>query len=189
MSTGRRRPGFGISTCGEPMRSECATCGDTLTVSNAIYRHRKNRKPEILIRCRDCDSKLLKLKFQTPEAKAARSEIQKRSRQKIRRTVLAAYGNRCQCCGEQREEFLAIDHVEGGGAEQRRSIRSSTDLCRWLIKNGFPEKFRILCHNCNQSRGWYGYCPHERERSASALDTAALSEGSNSQPEPGPYAS
>jgi hypothetical protein len=24
----------------------------------------------------------------------------------------------------------------------------------------------VLCHNCNQSHGWFGYCPHEQERTA-----------------------
>ena len=30
---------------------------------------------------------------------------------------------------------------------------------------GFPkDKYRLLCHNCNQSMGWYGYCPHQKEK-------------------------
>jgi hypothetical protein len=22
--------------------------------------------------------------------------------------------------------------------------------------------YRVLCHNCNLARGFYGYCPHEK---------------------------
>lgn len=30
----------------------------------------------------------------------------------------------------------------------------------WLKKNDYPKGFQILCHNCNMSKGFYGYCPH-----------------------------
>lgn len=30
----------------------------------------------------------------------------------------------------------------------------------WIIKNKFPKKFQLLCHNCNQAIGYYGSCPH-----------------------------
>jgi hypothetical protein len=30
----------------------------------------------------------------------------------------------------------------------------------YLIRNNFPEGYRVLCHNCNQSLGYFGYCPH-----------------------------
>lgn len=33
---------------------------------------------------------------------------------------------------------------------------------KWLEHNHFPPGFRVLCHNCNQARGFYGYCPHEK---------------------------
>jgi len=79
-----------------------------------------------------------------------------------RDAVLAAYGGRCACCGEDAREFLAIDHIDGGGNAHRRSAGIKT-LTRWLIKNSFPKGFRVLCHNCNMARGIYGYCPHSRE--------------------------
>lgn len=61
-------------------------------------------------------------------------------------------------------EFLAIDHEDGGGNEHRRQItggRAGDAMVRWLILNDFPPGFRVLCHNCNQAIGYYGYCPHE----------------------------
>lgn len=81
----------------------------------------------------------------------------------LRREVLAAYGGRCACCGESTPEFLAIDHVNGDGAAHRRQIGGSGRLAHWLKQQGFPrEGFRLLCHNCNMARGFYGACPHER---------------------------
>jgi hypothetical protein len=69
--------------------------------------------------------------------------------------------NCCDCCGENKIEFLSLDHINGGGGKHRKEIGSS-NLPFWLIKNKFPDGFRILCHNCNQALGHYGYCPHKR---------------------------
>jgi hypothetical protein len=75
---------------------------------------------------------------------------------------LKHYGGKCACCGEERREFLSIDHINGGGAKHRKEIHRAS-LYFWLIKNNFPDAFRILCHNCNQAMGIYGYCPHKKD--------------------------
>lgn len=69
--------------------------------------------------------------------------------------------NSCACCGENLLEFLSIDHINGGGGKERKNIRrSGVGIATWLVKNNFPPGYRILCHNCNASLGYYGYCPH-----------------------------
>jgi hypothetical protein len=79
--------------------------------------------------------------------------------------VLEHYGNKCFCCGERRVEFLAIDHINGGGKRHRKAIKKDGhSFYQWLKVNGFPDGFRTLCHNCNLALGFYGYCPHEKER-------------------------
>lgn len=84
-----------------------------------------------------------------------------------RNLVITHYGGKCACsgCHEIRQEFLAVDHVNGGGNKHRKEIgmTNANSFCRWLIKNDFPAGFRVLCHNCNCARGYYGYCPHEKE--------------------------
>ena len=80
----------------------------------------------------------------------------------LRRAALDHYGNKCVCCGEWREEFLAIDHANGDGADHRKEMNGNL-IYRWLKKNGYPDGFRVLCHNCNSAMGFYGYCPHQRE--------------------------
>lgn len=79
----------------------------------------------------------------------------------VRLEAIAAYGGHCVCCKESQQEFLTIDHVDGGGNKHRKTL---TDyFYRWLKNNGFPKKeFRLLCYNCNCSRAHRGYCPHER---------------------------
>jgi hypothetical protein len=80
---------------------------------------------------------------------------------KIREETLAAYGGKCECCGEDHYEFLAIDHINGGGNKHRRAIGTSISMARWLRDSGYPDGFRILCHNCNMAIGFYGRCPHQ----------------------------
>lgn len=92
-------------------------------------------------------------------------------RRRLREQILAAYGGICACCGDDHEEFLTIDHIDGQGAKHRKEMgfgNSSTKIYKWLIEQGYPkDNFRLLCYNCNCSRGRYGYCPHEREVEAS----------------------
>lgn len=94
------------------------------------------------------------------------AERKRALRAKFRELVLEHYGRRCSCCGETRNEFLCVDHVNGGGIRHRKdnNIHGGEGMYRWLLKNDFPDGFRILCHNCNLARGIYGYCPHEMER-------------------------
>jgi hypothetical protein len=82
---------------------------------------------------------------------------------KYRRLVINHYGGSCACCGESNMEFLAVDHINGGGNKHRTELGRSVarHFYRWLKKHGFPDGYRVLCHNCNQSIGLYGYCPHK----------------------------
>ena len=70
--------------------------------------------------------------------------------------------NCCECCGENHLEFLAIDHISGGGGKHRKKLKEYLPLV--LKRQGYPKGYRILCHNCNMSLGFYGYCPHNREK-------------------------
>ena len=67
------------------------------------------------------------------------------------------------------QEMFNYDH-EGEWGNKHRNAQGlrilGHALYRWLIKHNFPPGFRCLCANCNSSRGYYGYCPHEREREA-----------------------
>jgi len=83
-------------------------------------------------------------------------------RHRLRIQILKHYsGNNpsCECCKEKTIEFLCIDHIEGGGSKHRKEIGHGA-LYAWLKRKNFPDGFRVLCHNCNNSIGCYGYCPH-----------------------------
>src|SRR3989304_7803960 len=87
---------------------------------------------------------------------------------RIREEVFAHYGGdppSCGCCGETHQTFLTIDHTNGGGEKHRKSLgmRGGYAFLLWLRKQEFPSGYRVLCHNCNQALGAYGYCPHQRK--------------------------
>jgi len=103
------------------------------------------------------------------EGRATRSTL---GRYALRMEVLLHYSAgdlRCACpgCTVTEFEFLALDHVNGGGAAHRREVGQSAVYQR-LKQDGFPAGFRVLCHNCNASHGYYGYCPHTSPSEASA---------------------
>ena len=99
----------------------------------------------------------------------AQSKItSKKRREKLRREILQHYSRSlipfCNCCGETTEAFLSIDHVNGGGNQHKKQVGRHEEFYRWIIQQGFPPGFQILCHNCNQAKGTYGECPHQVEK-------------------------
>jgi len=91
----------------------------------------------------------------------AKTSYRQRKRFDRKLQVLSHYGSKCQCCGEDNPDLLTIDHVNGGGNKHRRSIGESSGIHRWLVKNNFPDGFRLLCFNCNCGRQINGgVCPH-----------------------------
>lgn len=99
------------------------------------------------------------------EGREKDKEVAKIRRARLRMAALTKYGGnppKCACCGEGTLEFLSIDHINGGGNKhrQRLKLKAGFEFYRWLENNNYPEGFRVLCHNCNLSLGYYGYCPH-----------------------------
>ena len=97
--------------------------------------------------------------------KARRAEINEWRTQHIRELrakCIQLYGGKCECCGETRPEFLAFDHINGGGTKQRKSLGGH--FVEWLASRPAKDPgIRVLCHNCNSALAFYGYCPHQRK--------------------------
>ncbi len=88
-------------------------------------------------------------------------EKQKKAVVALRLSVINKYGGECKCCSETAKEFLVIDHIHGGGGIERRKLKGSHKLYRQLRDTDVQlDKYRVLCHNCNASLAFYGYCPH-----------------------------
>lgn len=130
-------------------------CNDCRKIRRRInYEKNKDRQKELC-------------KKWVAENKDRHNYIRKLSRQKIRLEVLNHYSNgdiKCNCCGEINHEFLAIDHINNDGAENKRNgePKGGIGFYTYLRKNNYPEGFQILCHNCNMAKAFYGICPHKR---------------------------
>ena len=100
--------------------------------------------------------------------------IYKRERNaRLRLIILAHYAGgdpKCICCGESCVEFLTLDHINGNGSEHRKQVHPNR-MHEWIVRNNFPEGFRVLCMNCNWSIGLRGYCPHQTRNLNTAKET------------------
>lgn len=97
--------------------------------------------------------------------KARYNSAHRGKRLQLKREAFDAYGgSHCACCGESHHEFLALDHIEGGGAAHRRELRRvrGSAFYEWLKKEGFPRGYQVLCHNCNLAKKDAGICPHRQ---------------------------
>lgn len=121
---------------------KCFTCKEVKLLTEFIKN--KARPDGVTVYCALCESNRAKL-----------------ARQRARFETLCYYSQNppfCNCCKEDRLEFLSIDHINGGGKAHIQEI--GYNLVRWLRKNNYPEGYRVLCMNCNFSIGHHGYCPH-----------------------------
>ena len=76
-----------------------------------------------------------------------RRETRRRREREIRRVVINRYGGRCACCGESAFDALVIDHVRGGGNNDRKR---NGNIYRRLFRVARRQRgFRVLCHTCN----------------------------------------
>jgi len=117
---------------GRPHR-KCAHCREIQAAAQARYRQRR----------------------------PSSADYQREYHHRRRREALDAYGGRCACCDEGHWQFLTFDHIEGGGAKHRLTIKTrGNGFVSWLHANGFPPEIRVLCYNCNSSLGYHGECPH-----------------------------
>ena len=115
------------------------------------------KKQEKDSRCKNCRTDYLKKWRNLPKTVKRKAELHR----KLREQAFSGYGGKCQCCGEKRFEFLVIDHVNGNGNKERKRI-STHQIARKIINSNFPPEYRVLCHNCNMSLGFFGYCPHKK---------------------------
>lgn len=146
---------------------ECKKCQTKKDDSEFYFFRGKPRQP-----CKKCANRIEAERYEKNRTRirAQQSLYQKSNRAimnegarctRLRRRmrVLENYGLSCACCGEGHIEFLAIDHINGGGSKQKKTL-GNLHIYSWIIRNGFPKGFQTLCHNCNSAKGFYGKCPH-----------------------------
>lgn len=136
----------------------CPQCQEEKNVSG--FCKDKGKKDGLHIYCNSCKAEIGKKYYLENKQKV---DIRnKATRTAVKLEVFKKYGENCQCCGENRVEFLSIDHINGGGAQERKQlgIAGGNRFYYWLRNNKYPDGYRVLCYNCNLSLGFHGYCPH-----------------------------
>ena len=159
-------------TAAQRANKRCTACGEVKPLSEfALCFQRGKMRPRS--RCKVCrlnhsqspeskeqQSRNHKRRYAQPSFAARNRERQRARLRTLRLEVVSAYGGRCACCGETTAELLAVDHINGGGRQHRKSI--GNNFYSWLKRHNFPkDNFALLCHNCNTAKGLYGSCPHD----------------------------
>lgn len=80
-------------------------------------------------------------------------EYNKRKRVEFKAEFVRIYGGKCERCGIADERVLTIEHVNGGGREERRHLSPFIVMRRAARSNQRDNKYALLCFNCN----WLSY--------------------------------
>lgn len=94
---------------------------------------------------------------------AHQSALRKQYCVELKKEVFTQYGSKCSCecgCTESNFGLLTIDHIEGRKKMNHSRSMSGWTLYCWIRKNNYPNSLRLLCYNCNCSRGHLGTCGH-----------------------------
>lgn len=77
-----------------------------------------------------------------------RNDYARRYQARWRNRVLVFFGGQCTKCGINDSRVLQLDHVNGGGHQERIQFnRNSFNIGRNAMTR--PNDFQLLCANCN----------------------------------------
>jgi hypothetical protein len=162
--------------CGETIRNQYGKCYACVRRRQLAWEKRKRENPTAdrhyaePRRCNVCQRDLPLTAFKTTTnnrlttyCRDCTNEGNMARYQRYRLACLRHYSGdipHCACCGEAGLPFLCMDHINNDGAAHRKELRSNV-ITTWLVKNGFPDGFQVLCYNCNNGkRVNRGVCPH-----------------------------
>lgn len=149
-----------IKPCTAFHRDNSKNCGHT-TICKACVSSRQRE-------ARIADPDAYEVRLADMKTYAKRPDVVAKRIEKGRadkRRAVELYGNRCACCGITGLEFLTFDHIGGWGAEHRSADSTAGQIVNWIRRRGWiiDPRLRLLCWNCNCSRGIFGFCPHNPE--------------------------
>lgn len=171
----------------------CTICKNIKSASE--FRVRNTIKGWLNSECKSCSKARFKKYYREHhiEMKARAIAYHNKWKEKRFQEVLNALGRVCACCGEARQGFLTVDHINNDGYKERvnnSNARAGRALWSKVRREGYPkDRYRILCYNCNCGRARMKdkICPHEKEREMSkpiqtpATDLGKLQKQSSGQ--------
>ena len=103
-------------------------------------------------RCPECQARIVAHRAAEARAKTP-SSVRYHA---MKDEIYAAYGNRCVGCGQSDRMFLCIDHVLNDAyldvKKDGKTRISGSSLYKKIRDLGFPDRYQILCHNCNRAK-------------------------------------
>jgi hypothetical protein len=150
-------------------KAKCEGCGKSFVRPAPTRTHCAACRPVVTKACARCGTEFVgsmdQRRYCSPECRdAALDDKRREAYRRQRLEALKAYGGespQCVCCGEQTLQFLALDHINGGGHAQRKETGGG-GFYVWLRRHNYPAGFQVLCHNCNFGRQINGgTCPHK----------------------------
>lgn len=129
----------------------CQSCGKTFLTSRGRIKYCNF--------CRPISYKNIAKKWRRENGEKIKIYNKTRNLLRIqnKKIVFAHYKPICACCGETNIDVLTVDHKFGRHNEKI----SGLVLYRYIIKNNFPNRFQILCFNCNHAKSniYDLFCP------------------------------
>ena len=124
------------------LRSKCIACVNQQNAkwskANAEH-HRTIRREHQRFKYRD----------QLDESRAKSSDDSVRHTLELKVECFEKLGGKCCHCGFDRDErALQIDHVHGGGNQERQQLKSTRALYRKVLAD-VAGLYQLLCANCN----------------------------------------
>ena len=96
--------------------------------------------------------KILRKKYKMTHREKIK-QLQKAHYERVKRQLFDLWGNKCKRCGFSDKRALQIDHIKGGGTQERREKKITTSQSFWaiVIKSVLEKenKYQLLCANCN----------------------------------------
>lgn len=115
---------------------KCNVCGE-IKPANMFSKNARTYRG-VTSKCKSCKS------LYTAARNKKNPELQSKSSKeyniRLKALIYKAYGNMCACCGETEEVFLGIDHINGDGAEHRKTVKPGVAFYRVIINEGYPKE-------------------------------------------------
>lgn len=131
---------------------KCSRCGEIKSLLEFYYRKSIGK---YLSWCKVCEKEQVRNWRKTHERKDTpnpeyHKEWHRKKRLEVRKRIIELLGGRCVRCGYNADwRAFQIDHVNGGGSQERRIVCSYKKLLEDIQKEG-TGKYQLLCANCNQ---------------------------------------
>ena len=84
------------------------------------------------------------------KSRITQREWKKKQYDKVRTELLEFFGKKCVRCGFDDVRALCVDHINGGGTQERKLWQNKNKIYYYksiIEKNG--EGYQLLCQNCN----------------------------------------